>query len=100
MSTFQLWDFDEDEQACTLCVVRPHVVRDGELGAVLSFVSQRGFRVRWLTKIKVPQLVFGRCAETRRCMHGRHACSTVSYATWIKKSRIEKLAHRLEFHLG
>lgn len=32
-------------QACTLCVVRPHVVRDGGLGEVLSFVAERGFQV-------------------------------------------------------
>lgn len=32
-------------KACTLCVVRPHVVRDGGLGAVLSFVAKRGFQV-------------------------------------------------------
>lgn len=33
------------KKACTLCVVRPHVVRDGGLGAVLSFVAERGFQV-------------------------------------------------------
>lgn len=32
-------------RACTLCLVKPHVVRDGRLGAVLSFVTQRGFEV-------------------------------------------------------
>ena len=32
-------------RACTLCVVKPHVVRDGGLGAVLAFVTERGFQV-------------------------------------------------------
>ncbi|CAM9971207.1 unnamed protein product, partial [Laminaria digitata] len=36
---------------CTLCVVRPHVVRDGGLGAVLSFVAERGFQVTELQMI-------------------------------------------------
>lgn len=30
---------------CTLCLVKPHVVRQGGLGAVLSFVQQGGFQV-------------------------------------------------------
>ncbi|CAN0336644.1 unnamed protein product [Pylaiella littoralis] len=34
-----------NEQECTLCVVKPHIVRGGRLGAVLSFVVQRGFEV-------------------------------------------------------
>eukprot|EP00904_Undaria_pinnatifida_P008389 jgi/Undpi1/4680/HiC_scaffold_18.g08034.m1 len=38
-------------QACTLCVVRPHVVRDGGLGEVLSFVAERGFQVAGLQMI-------------------------------------------------
>ena len=37
---------DNDNGPCTLCVVKPHVVRDGGLGAVLSFVAQKGFEVR------------------------------------------------------
>eukprot|EP00752_Nemacystus_decipiens_P003580 g3301.t1 len=39
---------DDGKGACTLCVVKPHVVRDGGLGAVLSFVAQRGFEVAGL----------------------------------------------------
>lgn len=36
---------DNDGRACTLCVVKPHIVRDGKLGGLLSLVSQRGFDV-------------------------------------------------------
>ncbi|CAM9681881.1 unnamed protein product [Hapterophycus canaliculatus] len=32
-------------EACTLCVVKPHVVREGKLGRLLSLVIQRGFEV-------------------------------------------------------
>lgn len=38
---------NNDERACTLCVVKPHVVRDGRLGGLLSLVSERGFEVSW-----------------------------------------------------
>ncbi|CBN79447.1 nucleoside diphosphate kinase 7 isoform a [Ectocarpus siliculosus] len=36
---------DNGERACTLCVVKPHIVRDGKLGGLLALVSERGFEV-------------------------------------------------------
>lgn len=36
---------DSCERACTLCVVKPHIVRDGKLGDLLALVSERGFEV-------------------------------------------------------
>lgn len=45
LETVGVGGLDGEEKACTLCLVKPHVVRDGGLGAVLSLVSEHGFRV-------------------------------------------------------
>lgn len=36
---------NSSDGACTLCVVKPHVIRQGGLGAVLSFIAEHGFKV-------------------------------------------------------
>eukprot|EP00903_Cladosiphon_okamuranus_P011349 g10697.t1 len=46
----------KDHGACTLCVVKPHVVRDGKLGAVLSFATQKGFEVTGLQMLYVGEV--------------------------------------------
>ncbi|CAN0354166.1 unnamed protein product, partial [Scytosiphon promiscuus] len=40
-------------EACTLCVVKPHIVREGKLGRLLSLVAQRGFEVAGLQMVNL-----------------------------------------------